>query len=233
MNERLKYPLVITAICLVAAAALGYTYALTRDRIKVSKKADLNDGLKAVLPPERESIEERALPGVTTEEPKDSEKLYIARDKSGKALAYAAIGTARGYSSTIETLVGVDLEMRIIGIRILSQKETPGLGERTREVPPKESLWQALFGSKEKKGAAAETPAVPPFQQQFAGKTENDLVLVKGRARDGEISQLTGATITSWAVVNSVKDATKKIGEALKAIEASAQPLKAQDQGRP
>ena len=233
MNERVKYPLVITAICLVAAAALGYTYALTRDRIKVSKKRDLNDGLQAVMPPERESIEERALPGVTSTEPKDSEKLYIARDKSGHALAYAAIGTARGYSSTIETIVGVDPEMRIIGVRILSQNETPGLGERAREVPPKESLWQALFGSKEKKGAGTEPPAVPPFQQQFAGKTESGLVLVKGKARDGEISQLTGATITSQAVVNSVKDATKKIGEALRAIEAGAQPPKTKDEGEP
>ena len=199
----------------------------------MSKKADLTDGLQAVLPPEKESIEERVLPGVTAEQPKDSEKLYIARDKTGKALAYAAIGSARGYSSTIETLVGVDPEMRIIGIRILSQNETPGLGERTRDVPPKESHWQAIFGPKKSTTTGPEPPEVPPFQQQFSGKTESDLVLVKGKPRGGEISQLTGATITSWAVVNSVKDAMKKIDNAVKAFDPNALPPRAEDQGKP
>ncbi len=45
MNERVKYPIVITLICLVAAAALAVTFAMTQDRIAASKKSELVKGL--------------------------------------------------------------------------------------------------------------------------------------------------------------------------------------------
>jgi electron transport complex protein RnfG len=42
----------------------------------------------------------------------------------GKAIAVSP----RGYSSAINLLVGVDARGKVIGIKVLSQQETPGLG---------------------------------------------------------------------------------------------------------
>ena len=214
MNKRITYPIIITLICLVAAAGLALTFAKTKDRIAESQQAELLEGLDAVLPAGKASIDERPLKGVAAAKPKDDEKLYIARDADGAALATAAIGEAQGYSSKVRVLVGLTPEGEIIAIRILSQQETPGLGERTKEVPPTKTLWQAIAGIFT--GGAEEPEREPPFQEQFRGKTSEQLELTKD-ARDTEnILQLTGATITSQAVVDAVKNA-------IATIEAAAQ----------
>lgn len=212
MNERVKYPIVITLICLVAAAALAATFAMTKDRIAASKKSELVKGLEIVLPQAKQFIEERPLRGVTASEPEDDEKLYVARFGTGGELGYAAIGSAQGYSSKIEVMVGVDTEMNIIAIKILSQQETPGLGEQTKDVPPTKTIWQAIGDMFA--GADEEPEREPPFQQQFRGKTWNQMKLVKQPNSKDAISQLTGATVTSQAVVNAVKDAIAKIEQA-------------------
>ena len=214
MNERVKYPIVIAVICLIAAAALAFTYALTRERIKVAKKGDLVAGLAKVLPDAKMPPEERQL--------SDGATLYVGHAKNDdKIVGYATIGSAQGYSSRIKVLVGVDPQMTVVAISILEQNETPGLGERTKEVPATKSIWQAigdLFGGE----GEAEPPREPPFQSQFRGKRLDQLVLVKDQGATDKISQLTGATITSRAVVDAVKDAIGKIERAVGAGASGA-----------
>jgi electron transport complex protein RnfG len=55
----------------------------------------------------------------------------------------------RGYSSEIVMLVGVDPELRVKGMKILSQRETPGLGANVEK---------------------------PKFQKQFIGKGVKDTI---------------------------------------------------------
>ncbi len=212
MNERIKYPIVITLICLAAAAGLALTFALTKDRIAASRKSELLEGLEAVLPAGRASIDERPFEDASKPTPKDDEKLYVAVDEDGSEIAYAAIGVAQGYSSKIEVLVGVTPDIEVIAISVLAQQETPGLGERTKEVPPTKTLWRAIadwFADVE-----PEPKREPPFQKQFRGKTWQQLVLTKDKGSSDKIVQLTGATVTSQAVVNAVRNAIGKIEKA-------------------
>jgi len=215
MNERLKYPLVLTLICLIAAAALAYTFSLTRDRIAASRRSELIKGLEAVMPPTKDKIEERILPSVTAAQPSDREKLYVALDANGNVVAYAAIGFARGYSSEINVMVGVTPDFAINAIRILSQSETPGLGERTREVPPTKSIWKAVgdMFAKEQE-PFQEVILDPPFQAQFRNKTWDQLVVTTTPGADG-ITVITGATITTQAVVDAVRNAVRTIENAV------------------
>ncbi len=83
---------------------------------------------------------------------------------------------APGYSSIIELLVGVDNDGEIIGIKVLSQSETPGLGAN---IVKEEYL------------------------KQYIGKKQAEIKLNKD---GGEIDAITGATITSRAVANNVHD---------------------------
>ena len=95
---------------------------------------------------------------------------------------YIFVTRGNGYSSTIETMVGVDMDGKIKDAKILFQQETPGLGAKVEEI---------RYGETE-----------PWFTKQFKGKTVTDDIRV---IKDGgNIDAVTGATISSRAVTNSI-----------------------------
>ena len=112
-------------------------------------------------------------------------------------------------------LVGIDPAGTIEGIKVIEQAETPGLGARVDEVEARGTLWGRIAGMF--RGAAAEKePAQPWFQAQYKGLAPAELKLLRP-VRDGRgIHALTGATITSRALTDAVRDsielflATKK-----------------------
>jgi electron transport complex protein RnfG len=107
-------------------------------------------------------------------------KYVKAYDDVDVLIGYVINAKESGYSSTIEMLVGLDLNFNIVGVKILSQSETPGLGTKITEE------W---------------------FNKQFAGKSLNVLAVKKD---GGEINAITGATISSRAVAKGIKDAVEK-----------------------
>jgi electron transport complex protein RnfG len=126
---------------------------------------------------------------------------YTAYDDQSRSslLGYAFTAYGKGYSSTIETIVGVTPDGSICGVKIVSQKETPGLGAKVQEVSSQNTLWAVLSGN-----AVDETGTRPWFQQQFDGLKLGDLTVVKSRGEPG-ILAITGATISSEAVTGSVR----------------------------
>lgn len=115
----------------------------------------------------------------------------FSSNDSDQVVGYVIETRGRGYSSEIVTIVGIDTAFNVVKIYIMSQAETPGLG--TKAVESK--------GGKE-----------PPFQAQFAGKNLDEIRLDKD---GGKLVSLTGATITSRAVVNSVANGISALKEAL------------------
>lgn len=93
-----------------------------------------------------------------------------------KIKGYILKTTRRGYSSNIETLIALSPDFSVMAIKILSQAETPGLG----------SLVEKDF-----------------FTKQFITRSGKKLAL---RKDGGEIDAVTGATISSRAVANSVRE---------------------------
>jgi len=122
----------------------------------------------------------------------DGFEYYKALDDSNKLVGYVALAKGQGYSSTIETIAGFDTSFNVSGIKITFQQETPGLGTKSTEV---------------KKGDNE-----PWFQRQFRDKDGLTLAVKKDR---GDIDAITGATITSRAVTNSVRNVAVKIKDAV------------------
>jgi electron transport complex protein RnfG len=89
-----------------------------------------------------------------------------------------------GYAGSIGLLVGVAADGRVLGVRITQHRETPGLGDA---VDQRKSDW--IF--------------------RFAGRSLRDPPVERWRTRKdgGEFDQLTGATVTSRAVVVAVANA--------------------------
>lgn len=64
------------------------------------------------------------LPGATRIESRG--QLFVGLDAAGQVAGYAAVGSAPGYGGPIETLVGVDPAGQILGVKIVTQRESPG-----------------------------------------------------------------------------------------------------------
>lgn len=202
MREILKLGAILAAISLVAGLLLSGTYSLTRPRIRMQEEEERGLALKQVLPGAVEFREKR---GRTM-------RYEEGVDRSGRVVGYAFDGQAKGYQSTIRVRVGVDPDGKILGIKILSQEETPGLGAKVDEVLSQETLWSALMGifRSSQPVEIDEIPSSTPwFQAQFAGKTARDLILVK-ESTDKNIESITGATITSQAVTKAVRDSVRE-----------------------
>ncbi len=101
---------------------------------------------------------------------------YYSATVSGEEIGYAFIAEGKGYSGTIKTMVGMYKNGTISGVNIISQSETPGLGTRIAE---------------------------PDFTNQFSGKRIEDVRL---RGDGGVIDAITGATISSHAITDIVRE---------------------------
>ena len=121
--------------------------------------------------------------------PGGGEKIdFAGADKSGTVtevyasdIGYAVKVAPSGFGGAITMMVGIDSNGKVLGISIISHAETPGLG--------------AVAAQNTDKGVA--------FREQFAG-------LVAGiTIGDGEnqIDALSGATISSQAIVDGVNAA--------------------------
>ena len=94
---------------------------------------------------------------------------------------YAVKVNPSGFNGTVSMMVGVDNNGSVLGISIISQTETAGLGAVS----------------------AADTSAGEAFRGQFAGMSGSVSVSKDG----GQVDAITGATITSRAVCTGVNAA--------------------------
>ncbi|KPK96983.1 MAG: hypothetical protein AMJ95_11505 [Omnitrophica WOR_2 bacterium SM23_72] len=166
MKELIRYGLILGVICVVASASLAVVYSVAQPRIVASALAEEEASLKDVLP-EADHFEPVKA---------NSDILYYkAFDLNGREIGVAFKAQGKGYSSTIETMVGMSTDGEILAIKVLSQNETPGLGANVIE---------------------------PDFAARFSQKEIDDL---------NEVQAVTGATISSRAVTDSVAEKAKEI----------------------
>ena len=209
MGKKLRYTVVLGIISMITAVGVGVTYVTTKEKIRQKEEARRMEALLTVLPGLEGQPQEVTPPGVAPEE-----KVYRGLDKDQKIIGYAALGQAQGYSSTIKTMVGLSPDMqKVLSIKILTQGETPGLGTRVMEIATTKTLWKLLMGG----GAspAAAEPLTPWFQEQFKDKALNQLTVVR-ESDPARIQAITGATISTKAVVASVENGVKKIKATVK-----------------
>lgn len=231
MQKKLQYTIILTIVSLLAAIGVSSTFLLTRGTIKKKELAVRTEALYMVLPGLEGSPVE-----ITPVNCAEQDRVYKGLDKSGKIVGYAAGGEAQGYSSKIKVMVGVDPELeKILGINILSQNETPGLGTKMTEIESTTTLWSLIYGRELKSidwesDVTWELPLIkqpermkryglqkktamkpqPWFQEQFKRKTYHQLVVSK--VKDAEkIVAITGATISTNAAIKAVQDAIDKI----------------------
>jgi len=113
---------------------------------------------------------------------------FNAGMKDGEVCGYVATVTSNaGYGGDIKVMVGIDKAVKVTNVKIIQSSETAGLGQNASK---------------------------PEFISQYAG-ADSSLTVVKGEAKQGEISAISSATITSKAV-------TECVNAAIEAAQAKA-----------
>lgn len=184
-NKLIQTATILTLFAILGAGLVTLSYSVTRDQIAHNEKMVLLRNLNALVPAEDYDNDLFSDTTVVRDplllEHKETAMIYRAR-KEGQPVATIFDTLAPdGYNGKIQLLVGINVEGIILGVRIVSHQETPGLGDLI-DIP--RSNWVLGFN-----GHSLTNPT-------------SDKWRVK---RDGGIfDQFTGATITPRAVVKAV-----------------------------
>lgn len=186
-NEKksmIKDALILFAITLAAGLLLGFVYDVTKEPIAQQKAKAKAQACKNVF-----AAAETFEPMLSEDGPtayfmagKDSnvdiDEVMQALDSTGQLMGYVITVTDHeGYGGDIQFSMGVALDGTLNGISLLSISETAGLGMKAGDV------------------------LVPQFTNK---KVESFTYTKSGSMSDSEIDAISGATITTNAVVNGV-----------------------------
>jgi len=179
----------------VAASVLASVYFITKPKIEKQEAMVKENALEQVIPA---TVGDRIEP---VEENGAVKYWEVFKGSSGRPQGYVFIAKKYGYSSVIETMVGIKKDGTITGVRMLSQNETPGLGAKITEVVSDKTISKALkqFFLQERE---AERERLPYFTEQFNGCNIYKLEFCE----DANIHAISGATISSEAVLDSIRE---------------------------
>ncbi len=191
--------LVATLGGLGAAAGLliFLVFAATEPTIQAHRAAVLAEAVMDVLgEPERYDtlyvvdggLSEEPPAGVA---PEKAEAVYLGY-RDGAPVGFAIRAASSGFQDTITLLFGYDPSTsQLLGMTILESKETPGLGDK---------IYKDL-----------------EFVAEFEGVTPPLLGVKEGseKGAPGEIVMITGATISSRAVIKAINTELERIGPVL------------------
>lgn len=126
-------------------------------------------------------------------------RIYLGRDEQGRLVGFALPGEVPGFQDTIRGILGYDPGRKVIvGFQVLESRETPGLGDKIMKDPAFLANFTAL-------AVEPEIEAVP------AGK----------KTRPNQVETITGATISSKAVVRLLRETLDRWRPALEAYLAA------------
>ena len=179
---------ILVLVATISAGVLGFVNITTRPIIKKNEVRKLRESVLASVNVdyESENLEEKFESVIKTEEIKGKD-VFLYYSDSGELNAVAFEASGSGFQGPISAIISLkrDLET-IVGLEILSQQETPGLGARITEAE---------------------------FLNQFKGKKiQPELLIVTGAGdADNKVDAITGATRTSKAVQGLINDDVKNV----------------------
>ncbi|MDP1666652.1 MAG: electron transport complex subunit RsxG [Methylobacter sp.] len=176
---------VLAGFALIASVLLGVTNCSTEGTIQRRLDEDLKKSLEEVVPPALYDndmlLDTVSIPSAEYNIGANETTVYIAL-KSGQVTAVCFKFTAPdGYSGAINMIMGIDRDGNILGVRVLSHKETPGLGDK---IEVAKSDWIL----------------------NFVGRSLDNLAPAKWAVKKdgGEFDQFAGATITPRKSVQAI-----------------------------
>jgi electron transport complex protein RnfG len=175
----------------LSGLAIVGAYEITRPMIAANQQAALRRAVFEVVPG-AERLQRlvwrdgELLPEPAPTRGADEPEVYGGYGEDGEFLGYAIPTEGAGYQDTIQLIYGfVPDRSRVVGMQVLESRETPGLGDR-------------IYKDQGFVGAFRDLAVEPRIE------------LVKEAATaDNEVAGITGATISSQAVVRIINQANE------------------------
>ena len=173
---------------LITSLFVGLVYVVTKPVIIEAKEQARQEKLYLLAAPllangRIASPVQRKLPDdapASFENPLSITPIVTDAEQLGVVLPITAV---QGYSGPIQLLLALDQQQRIVGVRAIEHRETPGLGD---QIETRKSDWMLAFNGLRYDDLAPDDWAV-----------QND---------GGQFDSFTGATITPRAVVDALKE---------------------------
>ncbi|RIX41580.1 MAG: electron transport complex subunit RsxG [Rhodocyclales bacterium GT-UBC] len=176
-----KHGVILGLFCLGFGLLLAITDAVTIDDIGARAIEDKQNSLSQVLPDElHDNNPVTDTLSLTNAEGKSLTIFRAKKDGKVTGVAYEIFGT--GYAGEIKLMMGIDATGKLLGVRVLAHKETPGLGDKIEA----------------KKG---------PWIERFTGLSLGNPPLERWKVKKdgGDFDQFAGATITPRGVMAAIR----------------------------
>ena len=198
MNVVKQMFIVLIIVGVMSSLVLAASYTFTKPRIEQHKLEELQQSILVVLPD-----------ATTYEEVSSGElQVYHGLTENNESAGYAVIAEGSGFQGKIKMIVGINAAKdTVLGMRVLEQVETPGLGAKIAEETEKEDFFEQFAGLKldmsslSEKSAATEGPGTAELISYVKNVTPTD---------PNEVQAITGATISSKAVVEILNQSLVK-----------------------
>ncbi len=191
----------------LAGVVLVGAYLFTKPMIDANKAAAIERAIFKVLPACKSfkilELKNGKLSDYKVQDKKQAtgeapKLVYMGYNKSKEVVGFAILGAEIGFADVITILIGYDANKKtIVGYEVLECKETPGLGDKIIKDVSFQNNFKALLTEPE---------------ILFAKKGE--------KHKDNEVEAITGATISSKAVIRLLNKAMvqwkKPIGDYIK-----------------
>jgi electron transport complex protein RnfG len=209
--------LTLALVGAIAALCLAFVYEATRPAILANKARVVREAIREVL---RDPA--RVVSLLVTEtglEPEEEvkyvvdarrlDRVFLGFDEKGKPLGFALVGAAYGYGSDpIRIMFGYDAKTgEVIGLKVLEHKETPGIGTKIET----EATFTTQFWEPEEA-----KPGDPPLRAPPLKGVRSDQLDVSDPK---QVDMISGATISSRAVIAVINDVVGQVREKLEAYD--------------
>lgn len=120
-DSQFKMLAVLTGVCLISAALLGFIHMKTSRRIMFNREKMIKDAILTVLP------------GTGDYKKISTEPVIFEGYNASGVTGYAVLSKGMGFQGSLVLMVGVETGMdRILGVAVLESVETPGLGDKIK-----------------------------------------------------------------------------------------------------
>ncbi len=176
MKETFTLTWKLFLISAVVTALLAFVNSITKPIIETNDQKNFEIAMTEVLPGAEGFKEYDAKDFTPSENGVTLNSVNIS--KSGGFVVSTTC--SEGYGGDISVMVGIDENLAVRQIKIMSMSETPGLGAKAKQ---------------------------PGFYEQYNGLTSGIAVIKNAEVSGNQIAAISGATITSKAVTKAVNTA--------------------------
>ena len=187
--------IVMGLVGLISSVILVSTFRITAPYIEANRAAALEQAIFDVLSgATSRSVFEVADNGTVTGVEKASpgaRPLYAGYDSTGALVGIAFEGSGQGFQDVLKILIGYQPDCKcVVGMKVLESKETPGLGDKIEKDPAFRADLARLDVRLREGGDGLAHPV--------------ELVKKGQKSGDWQVEGITGATISSRAVVRII-----------------------------